>query len=109
MAVESFNAFILSSQLVDAQKGAPLSEAQVKLIAQASGSDWAKQVATEELGKVLRQILLFQSQTYVLLSDLIQTQKQLLTAQVMNNALLIITNQNNETILVSKAQGVRPQ
>lgn len=109
MSIASYNAYVLSNQMVEAQQGLPLSNAQISLINQASSSGWSAQVATEELGKVLRQLLLFQSQSYVLISDMIRTQKQLLNAQVMTNALLILQNQNNETLLVAKAQGVKPQ
>lgn len=109
MAVESYNGYILSNQLVELQNGNGLSTAQMNLVKQASDSaNWLAPVAAEEIGKVLRQILIFESQSYVLTTQLLQTQKQLLAAQVMTNALLIANNQTNEGIMLAKAQGIRP-
>lgn len=109
MSIESFNAYILSGLYAEAQNGNTLSTAQSALVAQASNSSWLAQIATEELGKVLRQILMFQSQSYVLLTQLLQVQKQTLAAQVMSNSLIIANGQISETVLISNAQGVRPQ
>jgi hypothetical protein len=108
MAAESFNGFALSNQYADQQNGNSFTTTQNTLITQASGSSWSSQVASEELGIVLRQLLLFESQTYVLLTQLVQTQKQMLAAQVMTNSLLILGGQVNESYLASKAQGVQP-
>lgn len=109
MSIESFNGYILSNLFAETQNGNAFTKTQNALISQASNSSWVAEIATEELGKVLRQILMFESQSYVLLSQSVQTQKQMLTAQAMTNALLIMANQTSETLLVSKAQGVRPQ
>lgn len=109
MAVESFGAYVLSNLYADKNAGGQrLSEFQYSLIGQASNSDWIANIATEELGKVLRQILMFESQSYVLFTQMLQTQQQLLTAQVMTNSLLIQNNATNENYLMSKAKGVRP-
>src|SRR3990167_1504811 len=102
MAAESFGGYALSQQLADAQNNNGLSQAQASLVAQASGSAWIATIASEEIGKVLRQILMFDSQLYVLMTQVLQTQKQLLTAQVINNSLVIAANQMNEFLLVSK-------
>lgn len=109
MAVKSFNAYVLSQQYVEAQNKNPLTTAQMALVAQASNSEWIANIASEELGIVLRQILMFQSQSYVLLTQLIQLQRQALTAQVMTNSLLVAGYQNSESYMASKAQGVSPQ
>ncbi len=109
MAAESFNGYVLSNQLADSQNGNAVTTLQATLTAQASDSSWIAQIATEELGKVLRQILMYNSQNYVLLTQLVQTQRLALSAQAMTNALLILGNQNTEVLLVSKAQGVKPQ
>lgn len=109
MSIESYGGYILSNQLADSQNGNAITSLQATLISQASSSSWIAQIATQELGKVLRQILMYESQSYVLLSDLVQTQRQALAAQVMTNALIILSNQNGESLLVSKAQGVKPQ
>lgn len=105
IAVETFNAYTLSGLYAEFQNGNGLSTQQNALITQASGSDWIAQIATEDLGVILRQLLMFQSQTYVLLTQLVQTQKQLLTSQAMTNSLLVLVNANNETSLVSRAKG----
>lgn len=108
MAIESFNGYVLSNQYADYQNGNNFTTTQNNLISQASNSDWISQIATEDLGRVFRQILMFESQNYILTTQLIQLQKQLLTAQVMTNALTIMTQQNAEDLLVSNAQGVKP-
>ena len=106
MSVESFNGYILSNQYAD---GAQFNNLQNTLIKQASdGQSWFSQVATENMSTVLRQILMYESQVFVLLSQLVQTQRQMVTAQAMTNTLLIAVNQNNETQLVASAQNVRP-
>lgn len=111
MSIASFNGYVLSNLYADyqnSQDSNSLGSIQSSLITQASGSNWIAQIATEELGKVLRQILMFQSQSYVLLSQLVQTEKQILAAHAMTNALLIASNQNNESYIASKAQGIQP-
>lgn len=109
MAAKSFNAYVLSNEYAETQNKHKMSAAQQALITQASDSTWMATIATEKLGQVLRQILMFQSQSYVLLTQLVQLQKQSLTAQVMTNSLIIAGYQNNETLMVAKAQGVAPQ
>lgn len=66
------------------------------LIQQASNSTWFEQVATEPLGLVLRQILMYNSQIYVQLDRMLKVQQQQLAAQAMTNTLLII--QDNQTV-----------
>lgn len=105
MAIESFNAYTLSNLAVETQNKFAIAEAQKQLVKQATNQDWLTEIASQDLGKTLRQLLLFQSQTYVLLTQLVQLQKQILTAQVMQNSLIILTNQNEEQLMVSKANG----
>jgi hypothetical protein len=109
VAVETFNSFVLSSIYADSANGTNnTTNVQNALVAQASNANWIANIASEELGKVLRQILVFESQSYVLLTQLVQTQKQLLTATVMTNTLLIASNRTNECIMAAKAQGIAP-
>lgn len=110
MAVESYNAYILGNQYLETKNGGNFTKLQTQLITQATDAqNWFAQVAGKEsLGQILRQILLFDSQSYILMSQLIQTQKQLLTAQVMTNALLIATNVDKEYVMQSYAQGQTP-
>jgi hypothetical protein len=109
IAIESFNSYVLSGLYADSANGTKSNTSiQNALVAQASNANWIANVASEELGKVLRQILVFESQSYVLMTQLLQTQKQLLTATVMTNTLLIANNRTNECILAAKAQGISP-
>lgn len=104
-SVETFGAYALVNQLAD---GNQLNTLQTQLINQATTSTWFSQVSTEKIGWVLRQILMYQSQTYVLFTQMLQYQKQMVTAQVMTNATLIAANQQNEGMWVAYAQGVQP-
>ena len=107
LTISSFNGYALSNLY---SQGNQLNTLQTSLISQATNSKtWFAQVASENIGIVLRQILLFESQTFVLLSQLVQTQQQLLTAQVMTNTLLISANQPAEDLMVSRARGLRQQ
>lgn len=103
LAAESFNAYVLNQHIAQKNEWTTI---QSSLIAKASNSKWFAEIATQELGIVLRQILMFQSQSYVLLTQLIQTQKQILTAHVMTNSLLILMNMPSEVIMSLRAQGV---
>jgi len=104
MAAQSFNAYALSNLYADYSNGNSLTQLQTQLLTDASDSvKWFKYVSAEPLGIVLRQILMFESQTYVLISRMLEVQKQLLTSQVMTNSLLILLNQPNETQLVQRA------
>jgi len=107
IAIESFNSYVLSSLAAESESKNTNKALQNQLVEQASSSSWIAKIASEELGKVLRQILMFQSQNYVLMTEMQQTQKQLLTAVAMNNTLLILNNQLNESLMVSKAKGVQ--
>jgi hypothetical protein len=105
MAVASYNGYVLSNQYTD---GSQFNNLQQKLIDQASDADkWFAIVASEKIGFVLRQLLIYQSQIFVVLTQLVQTQKQMATAQVMTNALLIAGGMSDESLFLSKAQGVR--
>lgn len=109
MAIESFNAYALSSLVADNQNGNQVKALQTSLTNQATSSSWLAEIATEDLGKVLRQILLFESQAYVLQLQSLQVQKQVVTAQTMTNTLLIMGNYENETQMARKAQGLQPK
>jgi len=104
-AIESYDGYLLSGLVAEIQNGNQLTTAQNNLLTQASNSSWIAQIATEELGKVLRQILLFQSQSYVLLTQSIQVQKQQLMATAMTNSLLVLNAQIVELQLSGRAQG----
>ncbi|MCE3238166.1 MAG: hypothetical protein K0R24_1147 [Gammaproteobacteria bacterium] len=103
-AVQTYNGYLLSELYAESKNENNLQKNQTILTQKATSPDWFTQIASENIGIVLRQILLYNSQTYVLLTQLLETQKKLLAAQAMNNALLIAVNQNNEDILYSKAE-----
>lgn len=105
MAVQSYNAYILSQMYAEteAKKSGKLSDMQTSLMNQASNSGWFALIGSESIGLVLRQILMYNSQVYVLMVQSLQTQKQLVTTQAMTNALLILGNQFTENSLLEKA------
>lgn len=115
-SIESYNGYVLSSQYADKNQFNTL---QTNLINALNGpppkpntpptpSPFYTQIASENLGIVLRQMLLFQSQIFLLLTQQIQLQRQQLATQSMNNTLLVLSNSMNESYLASKAQGVKP-
>lgn len=105
-SVSSFNAYVLSNQYADRNT---LNTLQTTLIKQATDpKNWFAQVASENVGFVLRQILLYESQTFVLLTQMLQLQKQAVTAQAMTNAVLVATNLMNENVLIANAKGIPP-
>jgi hypothetical protein len=106
-AVQTFNAYVLSQYYAEAKNGNKVSNTQASLIQQASAADWFTTIATEKLGVVLRQLLMYNSQTYVLMTQLLQTQKQLLASQAMNNTLLIMGNLYTESMLYNKANNIQ--
>lgn len=101
-AIETFNSNVLTE--LHYRNGKDFTTAQEALISQASSSNFIQEVATEDLGKVLRQLLMFEAQQYVLSTEQIKLQKQALMAAVMTNTMLILNNQKNEFELAQKAQ-----
>lgn len=107
IAAESFDASVLA-RLYATDKNPQETEklkTRMNLVKKATDPNWFTKITTQELGIVLRQMLLFQSQTYVLLNDLLDTQKQMLTAQVIQNSLLIQNGQQTENNLYLTASG----
>ena len=105
-AVQTFNSYVMSQLYTNAKNNFNLSNLQIKLMQDASDSDtWFKKIASEEIGIVLRQILLFNSQMYIVMINILETQQEMLTAQAMSNTLVIIGNQFNESNLLSNARG----
>lgn len=104
-AAQTYNGYLMSQ----VSSGLKLNSLQQKLMQDASNSDMFAEIAgNEKLGTVFRQLLLFNSQIYVLLVQMLQVQQQQLGAQVVANTLSILNNQNNETILVKGAKGLLP-
>jgi hypothetical protein len=107
-AVQSFNAYALSQLYVDASS--QLSTLQSGLVAQASDpKNWFAVVASEPMGAVVRQLLMFESQNYVVLTELLQTEKLLLASAAMNNTLQMANGTGNATLLITKATTAMPK
>ncbi len=104
-SIQSYSGYVLSQLYEDETSGNSLTKQQISLALQASSPDWLKAIATESLGVVLRQILLYNSQSYVLTSQLLQAQKQMLATLAMTNTLIVIGDQFMETQLKSAAGG----
>lgn len=104
-AIQTYNAYTLSEQYVEAMNNYQPLGVRLDLIQEASKPDWFTQVASESIGVVLRQILLFNSQIYVVLTEMLQTQRQILTTMAMSNTLFIMGNQFTESQLIAKATG----
>lgn len=106
MAAESFGGNALISHYLE---GNQFNVIQQKLLLKATDSNWMAEVASEDIGLVLRQLLLFQSQLYVLMTQSVQLQKQVIVAQVAGNSIAIAGFTPLETLLSANAQGVQPQ
>jgi len=104
-SIQTFNIHVLGEIYADYKNGGAASAQQANLIQQASNSGWFSVVASEHIGLVLRQILMYNSQLLVVTSQLLQTQKEVLAAQAMTNSLLVLGNQFNENMLLNRATG----
>ncbi len=104
-AVQTYNAYVLSGLYEDSQTLSNDNSLQSQLIMQSSNPDWFTSVITNDLGWVLRQILLFTSQSYILMDQLLHTQKQMLATLAMTNTLLVANSGFQANTLISKAQG----
>lgn len=102
-AVQSQTTYVLSRMIVNHETNNERTTLQNQLITQASSSSWILEIGTKELGKILRDILLFTSQSYVLLSQQVKLQEELLTTAAMTNAILIATSIPVETELAHRA------
>ena len=100
IAIESFNTRILSGLYVNQDKN----QLHSTLTDQATSKDWFLKIATEDLGLVLRQLLMYTSQIYVQIDHLTKIEQDQLAAQAMTNTLLILeTSQNTGALLRRQA------
>lgn len=104
-AVQTYNAYVLSGLYEESRTWANDVSLRSQLIAQSTNANWFTSVITNDLGWVLRQILLFGSQTYVLMDELLQTQKKMLATLAMTNSLLVANSGFQADTLLAKAQG----
>lgn len=105
-SIESFDAYVISQLATDSLL--KVDENRNQLLAFATSSDFFSKIATEELGRVLRQILLFTSQTFVVNAELQKNLKEMVAAQAMTNTMLIKLNELNEFNLAKNAKGKDP-
>jgi hypothetical protein len=103
-SVQTYNAFVLS-RLYQESKTTNQNATRMQLIAQSGNSDWFSAIISNDLGWVLRQILLYNSQMFLLLDQLVQSQRQMAASLAMTNTLLIISNQFQGKFLLDKAKG----
>ena len=103
-AVQTYNAYILGQAYAEQHNGNAFTNAQTTLLQDANSPDWFTQVGSENMGIVMRQLLMFESQIYVLLTQMLTTQKQQLQATAMTNTLLILGNQFTEGTLLRNAK-----
>jgi hypothetical protein len=90
-AIQSYDQYLVSglSNLKDSE------DLSTQLTAQATNPDWFKQIATEALGLVLRHILMYTSQSFVQINQIIELQQKQLAVQAMTNSLLLVLVQSN--------------
>jgi hypothetical protein len=106
-AIQSFNTRILSKLLVVPDKNGQ--SQREFLMNQASSSSWFKNIGEEDLGLVLRHILMYDSQIYVQLMKLEKLQQDQIAAHAMTNTLLIfIADQMVGTQLRTQANPTLP-
>jgi len=106
-AIQSFGNRILSKLLVVPDKNGQ--SQREFLMNQASSSSWFKNIGEEDLGLVLRHILMYDSQIYVQLMKLEKLQQDHVAAQAMTNTLLIfIADQMVGTQLRTQANPTLP-
>jgi hypothetical protein len=90
-AVQSYDQYLITglANLKDSQS------LTTQLTTQATNPDWFKQISTEALGLVLRHILMYTSQSFVQITQLIDLQQKQLAVQAMTNSLLVVLVQGN--------------
>jgi hypothetical protein len=103
-AVQTYDAYALSQNYQDSKTITADSTARLALIQQSSNSSWFASVMTNDLGWVLRQLLVYTSQNYVLLDQLVQSQRQMATTLAMTNTLFIANSGFQASLLLQKAK-----
>lgn len=104
-AVQTYNGFVLSRLYQDSKSSQNDRSLRSQLITQSTNSNWFSAVITNDLGWVLRQMLLYNSQMYVLMDQLVQSQKQMAATLAMTNTLFIINNEIQGNLLLKQAEG----
>jgi len=106
-AIQSYNMHLLVKALgpiyQDSQNSSKYESAKQTLLKQASSSDWFAQIVSENIGVVLRQMLMYESQNFVVLTQQLELQRQMLASQSMTNTLIVMMNSLNENMLIRGA------
>lgn len=105
-SIQTYNAFVLS-RLYQESKTTNQNTTRMQLIAQSGSPDWFSAIISNDLGWVLRQILLYNSQLFLLLDQLVQSQKQMTATLAMTNTLIMVSNQFQGNFLLQKAKGTQ--
>lgn len=105
MAAESYNSHIISEMYANFQDKDQLNTLQTKLVEQAKDPDkWFTQVGSEPIAFVMRQMLLYLSQVFVVQTEMLKTQKEMLYTQAVTNSLLTLIGQYTENNLLRNAR-----
>lgn len=107
-AAQTYNAYVLSNLYSYFKTNSALTNTQKDLIKQATDPNWFVQIGADPLGLVLRHLLVFDSQIYVLLTRLLDTQRQALMTQAVTNTILIASALGNEDTLIKQANNTIP-
>jgi hypothetical protein len=107
-AIQSFNNYLLTRMKTDLEvEGNPRTNPlRNELIRVASARNFQEQVASKSSGKIMRWLLLFTAQNYVLNTQIQQSLRQMVQAQAMSNSLMILFNTPNENQLIRNAKGL---
>ncbi len=107
-AIQSFNNYILTRMKSDYEvEGDPRTNSlRNQLVRVASARNFQEEIASKSSGKIMRWLLLFTAQNYVLNTQIQQSLRQLVIAQAMNNSLMILFNTPNENQLIRNAKGL---
>ena len=105
-AVQTYNLFALAKLYQDSQTNTTDWGLRKQLITQSTSSAWFGYVINQDLGWVIRQILLYISQNYVLSDQLVQLNRQIAATLAMTNTLLITNNYLQASNLRDSAEGI---
>lgn len=103
-AVQSYNSYVLNKVYAERQQrmqypsgipnrkkgdAASTQDILTTMVESASSTDWYTRVGSESIGLVLRQLLMFTSQNFILLKKMLDTQQDMLLSQAMTNTLMM--------------------
>lgn len=108
LATQSYNSYILGGLYTNYQNGNQLNSMQKQLVQQASDTqNWFAQVGSEPIALVMRQLLLYTSQLFVVQTEMLKMQQDSLYTQAVSNTLLMLIAQYSENQLLRSAQSNR--